>query len=324
MGDVAMTVPVVTAFSQANPHCKVSILTKKQFTPLFHHLPEVSVIGVDFKTDYKGLYGLFKLAKKIKDLRVDVVADMHNVLRTKILRFLLPNVSFSTLDKGRSEKKQLIKGTVFKPLKTGVERYADVFRAFGLELSLSNPHFPQPLPLPKALKTHLKGCKKPYIGIAPFAAYTSKMYPIQQMKEVISTLSNTYSVLLFGGGAYETKIIEAIVCQYPGVKSVAGTYTMQEELTLMSHLKVMLAMDSGNAHMAAMMGVNVITLWGVTHPYAGFAPFNQPSENCLLSDRHKYPKIPTSIYGNRHPNSYENAMASIPVEEVLSAVKKAI
>ena len=319
-----MTVPVVTAFLQANPRYKVSILTKEQFTPLFHHLNEVSVIGVDFKTDYKGLYGLFKLAKKIKDLRVDVVADMHNVLRTKILRFLLPNISFSTLDKGRSEKKKLIKGAAFKPLKTGVERYADVFRALGLELSLSKPHFPQPLPLSKVLKTHLKGCKRPYIGIAPFAAYTSKMYPIQQMKEVISTLSNTYSVLLFGGGPYETKIIEAIVCQYPGVKSVAGIYTMKEELTLMSHLRVMLAMDSGNAHMAAMMGVNVITLWGVTHPYAGFAPFNQPLENCLLSDRIKYPKIPTSIYGNRHPESYENAMASITVEEVLSALKKAI
>ena len=324
MGDVAMTAPVVTAFLQANPRYKVSILTKEQFTPLFHHLNEVSVIGVDFKTDYKGLYGLFKLAKKIKDLRVDVVADMHNVLRTKILRFLLPNISFSTLDKGRSEKKKLIKGAAFKPLKTGVERYADVFRALGLELSLSKPHFPQPLPLSKVLKTHLKGCKRPYIGIAPFAAYTSKMYPIQQMKEVISTLSNTYSVLLFGGGPYETKIIEAIVCQYPGVKSVAGIYTMKEELTLMSHLRVMLAMDSGNAHMAAMMGVNVITLWGVTHPYAGFAPFNQPLENCLLSDRIKYPKIPTSIYGNRHPESYENAMASITVEEVLSALKKAI
>tara|TARA_Y100000385_G_scaffold72544_1_gene73107 strand:+ start:317 stop:1276 length:960 start_codon:yes stop_codon:yes gene_type:complete len=319
-----MTAPVVTAFLQANPRYKVSILTKEQFTPLFHHLNEVSVIGVDFKTDYKGLYGLFKLAKKIKDLRVDVVADMHNVLRTKILRFLLPNISFSTLDKGRSEKKKLIKGAAFKPLKTGVERYADVFRALGLELSLSKPHFPQPLPLSKVLKTHLKGCKRPYIGIAPFAAYTSKMYPIQQMKEVISTLSNTYSVLLFGGGPYETKIIEAIVCQYPGVKSVAGIYTMKEELTLMSHLRVMLAMDSGNAHMAAMMGVNVITLWGVTHPYAGFAPFNQPLENCLLSDRIKYPKIPTSIYGNRHPESYENAMASITVEEVLSALKKAI
>ena len=324
MGDVAMTVPVVAAFLQANPRCKVSILTKKQFTPLFHHLPELSVIGVDFKTDYKGLYGLFKLAKRIKDLRVDAVADMHNVLRTKILRFLLPNVSFCSVDKGRSEKKQLIKGAEFKPLKTGVERYADVFRAMGFELSLRKPHFPQPLPLSKALKTHLKGCKKPYIGIAPFAAYTSKMYPIQQMKEVISALSKNYSILLFGGGSYETKIIESIARQYPGVKSVAGNYTMQVELALMSHLKVMLAMDSGNAHMAAMMGVNVITLWGVTHPYAGFTPFNQPSENCLLSDRHKYPKIPTSIYGNKHPKSYENVMASIPVEEVLSAVKKAV
>ena len=324
LGDVAMTVPVINAFSQTNPRYKVSILTKKQFIPLFHHLPEVSAIGVDFKTDYKGVYGLFKLAKNIKNLRVDVVADMHNVLRTKILRFLLPNVSFSTLDKGRLEKKQLIKGVVFKPLKTGVERYADVFRALGFELSLSKPNFPQPLPLSKVLKTHLKGFKKPYIGIAPFAAYTSKMYPIKQMKEVISTLSKTYSVLLFGGGAHEIKIIEAISCQYPGVKSVAGIYTMQEELTLMSHLKVMLAMDSGNAHMAAMMGVNVITLWGVTHPYAGFAPFNQPLENCLLSDHYKYPKIPTSIYGKRYPKGYENAMASISVEEILSAVKKAI
>jgi ADP-heptose:LPS heptosyltransferase len=150
------------------------------------------------------------------------------------------------------------------------------------------------------------------------------MYPIQQMKEVISKLSNTYTVLLFGSGAYEIKIIEAIVRQFTNVKSVAGVYSMQEELTLMSHLKVMLAMDSGNAHMAAMLGVNVITLWGVTHPYAGFAPFNQPSENCLLADRKKYPKIPTSIYGNKHPKSYSNAMASIAVEEVLSAVKKAL
>jgi ADP-heptose:LPS heptosyltransferase len=324
LGDVAMTVPVVTAFLRTHPGYKVSILTKEKFIPLFHHLSEISVIGVDFKTDYKGFYGLFRLAKKIKELRVDVVADMHNVLRTKILRFLLPNVSFSRLDKGRAEKQQLIKGAVFKPLKTTIERYADVFRALGLELSLSAPHFPRPLPLSQSLKTHLGSASRPFIGIAPFAAYTSKMYPIQQMKEVISKLSNTYTVLLFGSGAYEIKIIEAIVRQFPNVKSVAGVYSMQEELTLMSHLKVMLAMDSGNAHMAAMMGVNVITLWGVTHPYAGFAPFNQPSENCLLADRKKYPKIPTSIYGNKHSKSYSNAMASIAVEEVLSAVKKAL
>lgn len=319
-----MTVPVVAAFSKANRIHKVSILTKKQFAPLFHHLTEVSVMPVDFKSDYRGIYGLFKLAKKIKDLRVDLIADMHNVLRTQILRFLLPNIPFSSLDKGRLEKRQLTKGVAYKPVKTTIERYADVFRALGYKLSLSNPHFPQRLPLTKTLKTHLKGCKKPYIGIAPFAAYTSKMYPIQQMKEVIFKLSSTYTVLLFGAGAHEIKIIEAIVLQCPGVKSVAGTYTMQEELILMSHLKVMLAMDSSNAHMAAMMGVNVITLWGVTHPYAGFAPFNQPPENCLLSDRHKYPKIPTSIYGNKYPKSYENAMSSITVEEVLSAVHKAI
>ena len=75
----------------------------------------------------------------------------------------------------------------------------------------------------------------------------------------------------------------------------------------MSNLDVMVAMDSGNAHMAAMYGVSVITIWNVTHPYAGFVPFNQPFENALLADKEAYPKIPTSIYGNSYPDGYELA-----------------
>jgi ADP-heptose:LPS heptosyltransferase len=99
---------------------------------------------------------------------------------------------------------------------------------------------------------------------------------------------------------------------------------MEEEIQLMSHLKLMISMDSGNAHMAAMMGVKVITLWGVTHPFAGFKPFNQPFSNCLLSDRSAFPLIPTSIYGNIYPKNYENAIASIPESEVLKAIKNNI
>lgn len=96
---------------------------------------------------------------------------------------------------------------------------------------------------------------------------------------------------------------------------------MDEELTLMSELKVMVAMDSGNAHMAAMMGIPVITLWGVTHPYLGFKPFNQPLKNCLLSDRERYPKIPTSVYGNHYPKGYDKAIASIDQQDIIRAIE---
>jgi ADP-heptose:LPS heptosyltransferase len=82
----------------------------------------------------------------------------------------------------------------------------------------------------------------------------------------------------------------------------------------------MLSMDSGNAHIAAMLGVKVITLWGSTHPFAGFSPFNQPLENCIIADREKFPLIPTSVYGNKKIADYKDAMRSIEPEKIISKV----
>ena len=92
----------------------------------------------------------------------------------------------------------------------------------------------------------------------------------------------------------------------------------KQELQLISNLDVMLSMDSGNAHLAAMLGVKVITLWGATHPFAGFSPFNQPLENALTADSNLYPKLPTSVYGNKKVAGYESAMRTIPVAEIVS------
>ena len=98
---------------------------------------------------------------------------------------------------------------------------------------------------------------------------------------------------------------------------MAGKLNLSEELQLISNLDVMLSMDSGNAHMAANYGIPVVTLWGVTHPFAGFYPFGQPLENALMADRGIYPLIPTSVYGNKVPQGYENAMETIKPERVL-------
>ena len=79
-------------------------------------------------------------------------------------------------------------------------------------------------------------------------------------------------------------------------------------------------MDSGNAHIAAMLGVKVVTIWGLTHPYDGFYPFNQDKENALLVDKNQYPKIPTSIYGNKYPENYKDAIRTITPESVVSKI----
>ena len=39
-----------------------------------------------------------------------------------------------------------------------------------------------------------------YIGVAPFAAYKSKGYPLDKMKKIINILSKRLYSSLFGGG----------------------------------------------------------------------------------------------------------------------------
>ena len=322
MGDVAMTVPVLSAFSETHPTIKLTVLTKKQFAPLFRDLKMVSVISVDFKTDYNGVVGLYRLSKALRNTQVEAVADLHNVLRTKVLKLFLPRIKFIQIDKGRAEKKALITAKKRTPLRTMIQRYADVFRSLGFEFELDKPSFTAPKLLDAATTKKLGAFSNSSIGIAPFAAYASKTYSISKMDQVISKLQKESKVVLFGGGANETKQLEAIASKYSNVFCVAGKFSLEQELDIISNLKVMLSMDSSNGHMAAMLGVNVVTLWGVTHPSAGFAPFHQKETNNILSDQDKYPKIPTSIYGNKYPKDYLNAAGSIFPEKIIEKVQR--
>ena len=324
MGDVAMIVPVLRAFTKQYPIVKLTVLTREFFKPLFRDLDNVSVFSAEVKDKHKGLKGLYKLSREIKPLECDAVADLHKVLRSKVLRPMLGVQKTATINKGRKEKKRLISGKEFKQLKNTHQRYADVFDTLGYPVDLSNPSFPKPVILNDTCLKLIGSTNKKRIGIAPFAAHESKMYPLEQMEQVIEMLSKDYQVLLFGGGKREKQILNYFESETKGIINLAGKLTFNEELDVISNLDAMLSMDSGNAHLAAMFGVKTVTIWGVTHPYAGFTPFNQPADYCLLADRDQYPKIPTSVYGNKFPENYKSAAGSIAVETVVNKVKSVI
>jgi len=325
MGDVAMTVPVIRALTKQYPTCKITVLSKPFFRPLFDEMPQVSFFAAQVNTKHKGIIGLYKLYRELKKEKITHIADFHNVLRSKIVRalFILSGKPSVSIDKGRAEKKALTRTTnkVFRQLKTSHQRYADVLSKLGFSLDLSNP----PLITKKSLSekvTLLTGLKKsPWIGIAPFAAFKGKVYPAHLMEEVIKKIaSKGLKIVLFGGGKHEVKILNTLESNHKNVLSVAGKLSFKEELDVIRVLDVMVSMDSGNAHLAAMQQIKTITLWGVTHPYAGFAPFYQPTDYCILSDLKRYPKIPSSIYGNKVLNGYENIMETITSTEVVEKV----
>jgi len=321
MGDVAMTIPVLKAVVEQHPTIKITFISKAFLKPLFDNITNVTFYAADVTDKHKGVLGLHKLYKELQLLNITHVADLHNVLRSKIVRsfFKSSGTSIAVIDKGRAEKKALTrtKNKIFKQLRSSHDRYADVFKKLGFSVDITNP---KKLKKPEILKSVLKVKKtkeNKWIGIAPFAAFEAKMYPLDLMKEVIETLSQKHQVFLFGGGQKEIEILSEIETKTNNCTSVAGKLNLTKELNLIAHLDCMIAMDSGNAHFAAMQQIPTITIWGATHPFAGFAPFNQPKENCLLPDLEKYPNIPCSIYGNKNCVGYEDVMRSIPSKSVI-------
>jgi ADP-heptose:LPS heptosyltransferase len=332
MGDVAMTVPVVRAFVNQNPEIKVTVVSRSFFKPFFEGIPNVSFLAFEDKQRHKGFFGLLRLLQDLKALHIDAFADLHNVLRSKVVRtlFALSGKKTAFVDKARAEKKALTRAEnkIFQPLPTMFERHAKVFSAFGFTVDLSNPRFPEKANLSDDVlnklykKNEIPSFDGIKIGIAPFAQYDSKVYPLDLMQEVIHQLAenSNYKILLFGGGKKEIELLDSLSKDKENVVVVAGKLKFEQELQLISNLDLMLSMDSGNAHIAAMLGVNVITLWGATHPFAGFSPFNQPSENALVSDRNLFPKLPTSVYGNKMEAGYEDAMRTISVQSVIDKI----
>jgi ADP-heptose:LPS heptosyltransferase len=326
MGDVAMTVPVLRALVIQYPDLKITVISRPFFQPLFKDIPNLDFFAFDENERHKGIKGLWRLFQDLKKLEIDVFADLHNVLRSKVVRslFAMSGKKAAFVDKGRAEKKALTRAEnkIFQPLTTMFQKHQLVFETLGFPIDLSRPQFPSKAEISQPEIAAIVSQSKNTIGIAPFAQYDSKVYPLDLMQEVVYALAanENHTIFLFGGGQNEKEQLQNLVGDKKNVINMAGKIPFQDELNLISNLDIMLSMDSGNGHIAAMLGVPVVTLWGATHPYAGFLPFNQTLDTALVSDRNQYPQLPTSVFGNKIVPGYENAMRTILPEQVVAKI----
>jgi ADP-heptose:LPS heptosyltransferase len=218
MGDVAMIVPIISALVEEHPNVKITLVSRPFFKPFFDGITNVDFFSVDVKGTHKGFLGLLKLYFELKKRNIDAVADLHNVLRSKIIRtlFALSGQKIAFTDKGRSEKTALTrsKNKTFQPVKTMVERHVETFNKLGFIIDLKNPKFPKKAILSLAiLKVSGEKENQKWIGIAPFAQYESKVYPQDIMQKVIDDLASVSSnkIFLFGGGNKEIEILNSLV-----------------------------------------------------------------------------------------------------------------
>ena len=322
MGDVAMLVPILRCLYKQNTNVTVTLVTRKRFVPIFKEFKALQIVTPDFANQHKGLKGLYRLYKELKQRKPHRIADIHKNLRTAVLRmfFKLSFTRIKVINKGYAERKRLTDPSkkTMKPLTPQHYRYVEVFTRLGFPIDLDQHEFPiKPALLKSMMDIDLPANRK-WIGIAPFAAHPGKVYPLDLMQKVVGYLQQQHSIFLFGHGPKETDQINTWAKAYPHVVSQALELPFSEQLDLIANLDVMLSMDSANGHLAANFNVPVVTLWGMTHPFLGFSPFGQ--NNHLLADRESFPKIPTSAYGKVIPKGYKDAMRTISPEEVIELV----
>lgn len=282
-----MTVPVFREFLAQNPDVQVVMVSRSQFKDLFDNIPNLIFKGIDFE-DYKGFLGLRKLGKTLlNEFKPDYVADLHDVIRTKTLDLFFMKNGFKVfkINKGKEEKEKLtdIWNLDKTPLRLTCERYADVFRAMNFRLELSH-RFPD-------------NNQKSGIGIAPFAQHKGKMLPLEKTFEVAKILATRHKLYFFGGGRSEISILDSWAAQIPNTENLAGKLSLKEELQKIAELEVMISMDSANMHLASLVGTRCISVWGSTHPYAGFLGYGQ-SENDIVQVKDLTCR-PCSVFGDK-------------------------
>lgn len=293
LGDIAIAAPLVKRYALENPSIKFTILANKLMAPLFNGPINLFFIPFDPKKDGSFL-SLIKLHTKLYNLGITEVADIHDVIRTKVIRGCLfaRGIRNRVINKNRKDKKNLTKlnGKIAKQLPTSLMSYEKVLVKLGLkDLSFATEEY---------YKKEKDNSEFKSVGIAPFAKHLGKTWPIEYMEECVKELSkvNNIKIFLFGGGKEESNILMGWEQKYSNTESLAGKLSFEKELEIIGNLDLMVTMDSGNMHFASCMGTPVISVWGATHPFAGFYGWRQDYNDAIQLDMDCRP---CSVFGDK-------------------------
>ncbi len=304
-----MTLPMLYAIAEAHPEDSFTLLTQPFLTSMLFNSPQnLEAMAIDIKHEEKRLWGLMRYATRLGNEPFDMVIDLHDVLRSKYIRWMLGlrGIKNIHIRKPRKERKQLIARPPHKicaPIPTMLSVYKDAFERAGIsvpdKLCTMKVSSDINIVIQHLYPEYKAWSQRPWVGIAPFAAHESKMYYLSKMENVVAALGegDECQVFLFGAKGKEKEVLDQWARKYNNVFSLAGKLSLSEELAIIERLECMVSMDSANMHLASLVGTRCISVWCATHPYAGFLGYGQRLEDCIQIDDLEC--RPCSIFGNK-------------------------
>ncbi len=297
IGDIVLTTPVVRVLKTQLEDAEVHYVTKLQYKNIVASNPYLDKI---FYLDKD----LNELVAQLKQEKYDYIIDLHNNLRTRIVKWKLGVKSFS-FRKLNIEKWLLVNFKINKlPNLHIVDRYLETVKPLGIKNDALGLDYFIPdedkVPMEWLPETHRNG----YVAYAIGAQHETKKLPLKRMIELCDKINKPIVLL---GGKEDFVNAEAIrqFFERPatangfeegldelGKKTIiynaCGLYNLNQSASLVKQARYVFAHDTGLMHIAAALKKEVFSIWGSTIPSFGMYPYRTKFtilENTKLSCR---------------------------------------
>ncbi len=274
IGDIVLTFPVLRCLKQQIPNSEVHFVTKKAYSEL---------ISASGSVDHFHLLdnSLTDLAKKLKNEKFDVVIDLHNNLRSRMLCFQLGVKKTYHFRKLNFLKWILVRfKRNYLPKIHVVDRYFKAVKTIGVLNDGKNNtfHLNRELDVRDALNLE----EKSYIAIAVGAQFETKQIPIFKLKEIISEVE--IPIVLLGGKMDELKANNLInTLPEKRIINACGKYSLIESASILKKSKLLITGDTGLMHIASCFDIPIYVIWGNTTPSFGMSPYKPEKNNSVYN-----------------------------------------
>jgi heptosyltransferase-2 len=334
MGDIVLTFPVVEALKKQFPQSEIVFLCKKQYRDLLLSHPHIQdVIEFDPHGSHKGISGFFELIQELRQLKIDLILDLHSNLRSFFIRNLI-----QAKRKAKYNKRWLARLLMvyFKPFQVRSSHTLDCYMKSLEKLGIKSEG--------KILRFYLneentawaekflseKGWDRGRIlmGMAPGARWKTKSWNREKFARVGEILSSKFPLhVVFFGDKNDTATIDWIERESLRKNSSgrgpriikAVDLPLNNVASLLQMCDVLATNDSGLMHLASFLRVPVVAIFGPTHPKLGFAPLGRDSTVISVNEKCS----PCSLHGKRKCHRKERyCMDKISPDEVAETASR--
>lgn len=260
IGDIVLTSPVVRVLKK-QLGAEVHFLTKSSFASVIKTNPHIDRILVLENS-------LLDLRKKIRSEGYDVVLDLHNNLRSRLVTLGM-GLKVFRLDKLNFQKWMLVNFKInILPKKHIVERYLETGKELGLKDDGGGLDF---------FTEKKEATTGSFVAIVLGAAHFTKRFPPEKVLEVCKKIEGN---IVFIGGKEEMEVGHWIQSKLPEGKAenFCGRLNLQESADVVRSARVVVTNDTGMMHISAAMGKKMVTIWGSTVPEFGMFPWLRKGE----------------------------------------------